>query len=59
MTTEELIEQLKLYPGRTVVITWEGTANEIGPENIYLAHDGRLILDADDNFYRERIIRGD
>lgn len=45
-------------PNASVEIQWEMTFHEIGEDNIYLAAEGTVILDADGNFYKKRIMEG-
>lgn len=61
MDTEKLIEVLRKrdVDGKArVMVTWEGTTHDLSQDNIYIAIDGRLIIDADDNHYKERFVNG-
>ena len=60
MKVMELIEALNKYPQNLeVLITWESTFSDLDNEKIYQAKDGTVILDADENFYKERIMSGE
>jgi hypothetical protein len=66
MTITELISVLARQKAKhgdlEVIVTWETTTHDIGPENIYLSHCYRdeieervLIIDADENSYKEAL----
>lgn len=58
-TIERFIEELKKYPQTAMVnITWEGTTSPICEENMYMSKRGWLMLDADENFYKDRYQKG-
>lgn len=65
MTVRELIELLKTKPQEVqVIVTWEGTAHPIeddsapGGSNVYMSHDGVLVIDADGCQDKEEIMTG-
>ena len=54
MLREKLIELLKKFSPKTDVrVTWEGQVIDINPENIYRDKEGRVIIDADSNYYKK------
>jgi hypothetical protein len=60
MTNAELIAELQKYPSDIqVVFTWEGIIRRTRPHYIYMSKDGRLVLDADENTYKERFVSGE
>lgn len=60
MTKKELVECLDAFPNEArVLITWEGLVVEIGPDNIYQAKSGDVLIDADNNYYKEKFQSGD
>ena len=42
-----------------IIVTWEGIFRDIEEDNIYLAANGKVIIDADENCYKGRIQRGE
>lgn len=59
MKVGELKILLEKYPSETtVMVTWEGVYRTIKPSNLYLAANGKLMIDADDNAYKEDITSG-
>ncbi len=60
MKVSKLIEILQQQdPKKQVIITWEGIFEAITPDNIYLAPDGRVIIDANENRYKKSILSGE
>lgn len=60
LTVLGLINILKEYPlDMKCITTWEGTIGSLTEENIYNTFDNKyLILDADNNLYREEFENG-
>ena len=51
MIARELIEKLQAFDSDTTVVgTWEGVLREL---DVYQAADGRIMVDADNNFYKD------
>lgn len=44
---------LKFLPGSDVKVTWEGQEIDIQPKNVYKSKDGKVIIDADKNYYKQ------
>jgi len=60
MNIEELKGILNLYDSNAqVMVTWESIFCEIDVDSIYKAPNGVIVIDADGNFYKERIVSGD
>jgi len=53
---------IKLLQGHNqeveILITWEGIFTDIEDDNIYIAKNGKVVIDADGNFYKKRIKQG-
>lgn len=59
MTVNELIKLLWEYnPAAEVDVTWQGRPAGIFAENIYAAKNGVVLIDADNNFYRDDYVTG-
>lgn len=58
MTVRDLIAVLSKHAAENpdVLVTWETAFHTIDEDQIYLSADGDLIIDADANNYKERII---
>lgn len=58
MTVRELIDALSNYveANPNVVVTWETTVHEIDADQIYVSADGDVVIDADANAYKEKIM---
>ncbi|MDD5510620.1 MAG: hypothetical protein PHI12_07420 [Dehalococcoidales bacterium] len=57
MNIDQLIDELKKYPGKSqVLVTWEGTEHELETDMVYQVTSGVVMLDADGNFYKEDYI---
>lgn len=58
MTVRELIFVLTKYAETNprVVTTWETTIHDLDEDQIYLSADGDIVIDADANSYKERIM---
>lgn len=58
MTVRELIAVLSKHADADprVVVTWETTIHDIDEDQIYLSADGDLVIDADANAYKKRIM---
>jgi hypothetical protein len=57
MTVRELIEELSKHrPDAEVLVTWETTFHTIDIDQIYLSADSDVVIDADANAYKERIM---
>ena len=57
MTIQELIIELSKYdPNEKIIATWEGTTMEF---SVYQAKDGTVLIDADDDFYKEKFVSGE
>jgi hypothetical protein len=58
MTVRELIAALSTYVDANprVVVTWETTVHEIDEDQVYLSADGDVVIDADANAYKEKIM---
>jgi hypothetical protein len=55
----ELIKELgKFPPSARVRITWEGMSKSIFAGNIYQVPTGEVLLDGDDNTYKEAYMSG-
>ena len=56
-TIQELINELSKYdPNEEVIATWEGIIREV---DIYRAKDGTVMIDADENNYKDRFVSGE
>ena len=54
MTIQQLIDRLKQEDSNaTVAVTWEGIIRHIDDDSIYRTPKGLVLIDADDNFYKE------
>jgi hypothetical protein len=63
MKVHELVDIL-LYGKQDVEVKvqWEGIFVDITPDRIYHAHNGKLVIDADESgdlMYKDRIVSGD
>ncbi len=59
MTVSELIQELARFPqGAEILCTWEGVLRDITPETLYQAKDGGVLIDADENAYKEKFLNG-
>ena len=64
MKLNELIEILQKIQNENqekeieVETTWEGIFRNVNEDNIYFHKDGRLLIDADNNFYKEDFQKG-
>ena len=59
MTVRELIEILKTKPqDAEVLLTWEGSLRQIDDDNVYVSHDGPLIIDVDGNSSKGGFVSG-
>lgn len=62
MTVLELIKCLRESQdeeaGCPVVATWEGIFRSLNRENVHKSPNGFIVIDADMNHYKERIISG-
>lgn len=58
MKVRDLIAELSKHAEANpqVIVTWETTINDIDTKHIYLSADGDLVIDADGNQYKERIM---
>ena len=58
MTVRELIDALSKYADAnpSVIVTWETTVHEIDEDQVYLSADGDVVIDADANAYKEKIM---
>lgn len=57
MTVRELIAVLSKHDAdRRVIVTWETTIHDLDEDQIYLSADGDVVIDADANAYKERIM---
>lgn len=60
MKVKELIKILQRHnQDEEVSVTWEGIFRDIEEDNIYLAANGKVIIDADENCYKQHIERGE
>lgn len=58
LSVGELTEVLSQYPkDMKVITTWESTMHCLSKSNIYESHQGYLLLDADDNFYKDDLAK--
>jgi hypothetical protein len=59
MSVQDLIDVLSQHdPNARVQITWESTVHDLTPDHIYVAKDGRVMLDGDGCFYKDSFMRG-
>lgn len=57
MTVRELMAVLSTKdPAAAVVVTWETTCHELDPDSVYVSADGDVVIDADGNSYKEKIV---
>jgi len=58
MTVRELIAALSKHADANprVVVTWETTIHNLDEDQIYLSADGDIVIDADGNAYKEKIM---
>ncbi len=57
MKVQDLISELSKYdPNEDIIATWEGITREI---SVYQAKDGTIMLDVDDNSFKEEFISGE
>ena len=60
MKVKELIKLFQEHnQDEEVRVTWEGIFRDIEEENIYLAANGKVIIDADENCYKQKIKNGE
>jgi hypothetical protein len=53
-TVGELIEVLKEFDPKTPIkVTWEGTIQTLFKDSLYLSYNNVLMIDADNNDYKE------
>lgn len=59
MRVGDLVKLLQEYnQDEDVVATWEGVFRYIKTSSIYLAANGKVMIDADDNLYKKKIQKG-
>jgi len=57
MKIKELIKKLSEYdPEARIVATWEGQTCYF---DLYESRDGTILIDADDNFYKDKFVSGE
>lgn len=58
MTVRELIAVLSKYAdvNPRVIVTWETTIHEVDEDQVYLSADDDVVIDADANAYKEKIM---
>lgn len=59
MTVRELIVELQAYDqDRSVLVTWEGIFRGLTAASVYPSPHGPVVIDADNNYYRDIIVAG-
>ena len=60
MKISQIQEVLEGYPQTAILmVTWEGIFREISKGNIYQSPNGVVVIDADDNLYKPKILSGE
>jgi hypothetical protein len=60
MKVSQLRELLDNYPDSAqVLVTWEGIFRRVNSKHVYRAPNGTVVIDADDNHYKNRILSGE
>ena len=60
MKVKKLIEILQTFPSNAFIeVAWEGIFRDIEKNNVYIHEDGTILIDADNNRYKNRIMKGE
>lgn len=58
MTVDDLIVQLQMYPSEAEIkVVWDSIVREIDHDNIYMSDAGLLVIDADNNLYKDEYVK--